>query len=65
MKDNWGAKRKQVRIDCAQRGISIQRQGKAYRLIGKNIDLLVADLTWIVHHDFRQTDPWQDRGWNA
>ena len=51
MRDQWNAKRQEIRLDCARRGISIYRQGKAYRLIGKHIDLMVADLTWVNTHD--------------
>lgn len=51
MRDQWNAKRQEIRLDCARRGISIHKQGKAYRLIGKQIDLMVADLTWVNTYD--------------
>jgi len=43
----WINKRKMIVAECRRRGIKIEQFGKAVRLLGHGVDVIVADLSWV------------------
>lgn len=43
----WINKRKLIVSECRQRGIKIEQFGKAVRLRGHGVDVIVSDLSWV------------------
>lgn len=51
-------KRELVMSECKRLGVSIEQQGKAYRLRSNLVDILVTDLSWVLPLDLK---PWPTR----
>lgn len=52
----WINKRKMIVEECRRRGIKIEQHGKATRLRGQGVDVIVVDLAWVSIADLDGSD---------